>query len=48
MSHPSIIFFQKTQNFEIFLRCGSPGQEKTSGDLKMAIFSLKLKELEVT
>ena len=38
MSHPSNIFFQKTQNFEIFLRCGSPDQEKTPGKLKMAFF----------
>jgi len=38
----------KNTKFWEFLRCGSPGQEKPSGDLKMAIFSLKPKVWEVT
>ena len=48
MSHPSKKFFQKNTKFWEFLRCGSPGQEKPSGDLKMDIFSLKPKLWEVT
>ena len=47
MSHPSKKNSKNTK-FGEFLRCGSPGQEKPSGDLKMAIFSLKPKVWEVT